>query len=366
MAHRGESFAQDVSCIADLKKLGSSRLPAMVRDYYNEGAMDLITLRDNEAAYDRYKILPRVLVNVASVDTSTEILGTKVSLPFGFSPAASQKLAHPDGEVATSRAAAKFGICMGLSSYSNYSLEDVGTQGLGNPYVIQMCVLRDRSITLQLLKRAEKSGYKALFLSVDVPVLGMRLNEVRNNFFLPEDMEWPNILSNGSDNTDKTNYDPSLDWEQTIPWLRENTSMQIWLKGVCSPADVELAIHYGVDGIIVSNHGGRQLDGVPATLDSLRLCADVARGRIPLAVDGGIRRGSDIFKALALGASYCFMGRIPIWGLAYAGQEGVELAIKILRQELLVTMALAGCQTVADINENHLSVLQPDGRLSKL
>ncbi|KAL4987455.1 FMN-dependent dehydrogenase [Aspergillus falconensis] len=366
MAHRGESFHKDVSCIADLKALGSSRLPAMVRDYYNEGAMDLITLRDNEAAFDRYKILPRVLINVANVDTSTEILGTKVSLPFGFSPAASQKLAHPDGELATSRAAAKFGICMGLSSYSNYSLEDVAAQGLGNPYVMQMCVLRDRSITMQLLKRAEKSGYKALFLSVDVPVLGMRLNEFRNSFLLPEDMEWPNILSNGSDLSNKTDYDPSLDWEKTIPWLREHTSMQIWLKGVCSPADVELAIHYGVDGIVISNHGGRQLDGVPATLDSLRLCADVAKGRIPLAIDGGIRRGSDIFKALALGASYCFMGRIPIWGLAYNGQEGVELAIKILRQELRVTMALAGCQTIADIRESHLSVLQPDGRLSKL
>ncbi|KAL4802441.1 FMN-dependent dehydrogenase [Aspergillus unguis] len=366
MAHRNESFHKNVSCIADLKALGSSKLPSMVRDYYNEGAMDLITLRDNEAAFDRYKILPRVLVNVANVDMSTEMLGTKVSLPFGFSPAASQKLAHPDGEVATSRAAAKYNICMGLSSYSNYSLEEVGAQGLGNPYAIQMCVLRDRSLTLQLLKRAEASGYKALFLSVDVPVLGMRLNEFRNSFLLPDDMEWPNILSNGSDLSNKTDYDPSLDWEQAIPWLREHTSMQIWLKGVCAPADVELAVHYGVDGIIISNHGGRQLDGVPATLDSLRLCASVARGRIPLAIDGGIRRGSDIFKALALGASYCFMGRIPIWGLACNGQEGVELAIKVLRQELRVTMALAGCRTIEEIRESHLSVLQPDGKLSKL
>ncbi|KAL4863613.1 hypothetical protein BDV12DRAFT_201929 [Aspergillus spectabilis] len=366
MANRAETFHKHVNCIADLKALGSSRLPTMVRDYYNEGAMDLITLRDNEAAYDRYKIMPRILINVANVDTRTEFLGTKVSLPFGFSPAASHKLAHPDGELATSRAAAKHGICMGLSSYSNYTLEDVAAQGLGNPYAMQMCVLRDRSITLQLLQRAEKAGYKALFLSVDVPVLGMRLNEYRNSFLLPEDMEWPNILTNGSDTSDKVGYDPSLDWETTIPWLREHTSMQIWLKGVCAPADVELAIHYGLDGIIISNHGGRQLDGSPATLDALRLCSEVARGRIPLAIDGGIRRGSDIFKALALGASYCFIGRIPIWGLAVNGQEGVELAIKILKRELLVTMALAGCRTIQDIRESHLSVLHPDGRLSKL
>ncbi|KAL4887808.1 FMN-dependent dehydrogenase [Aspergillus ambiguus] len=366
MAHRGETLSKDVSCIADLKKLGSRRLPPMVRDYYNEGAMDLITLRENEAAFDRYKILPRTLVNVDKIDTSTEILGSKVALPFGFSPAASQKLAHPDGEVAVSRAAAKYGICMGLSSYSNYSLEDVAAQGLGNPYAMQMCVLRDRSLTVQLLQRAEKAGYKALFLSVDVPVLGKRLNEYRNNYELPKDMSWPNILSNGSDTSNRTDYDPSLDWESTIPWLRAHTKLQIWLKGVCNPDDVELAIKYGVDGIVISNHGGRQLDGIPATLDSLRLCAPVAKGRIPLAVDGGIRRGSDIFKALALGASYCFMGRIPIWGLAYDGQDGVELAIKILRQELMITMALAGCRSIDEINESYLGIMKPDGILSKL
>ncbi|KAH3105518.1 hypothetical protein KXX00_004113 [Aspergillus fumigatus] len=351
MAHRGETLHNEVSCIADLKALGSSKLPKMVRDYYNEGAMDLITLRENEAAFDRYKILPRVLRNVDNVDTTTEILGTKVSLPFGFSPAASQKLAHPDGELAASRAAAKYGICMGLSSYSNYSLEDVAAQGTGNPYVMQMCVLRDRSITIQLL---------------DVPVLGKRLNEYRNSYTLPEDMNWPNILSCGADTSNRTDYDPSLDWETTIPWLRKHTSLQIWLKGICSPADVELAIHYGVDGIVISNHGGRQLDGIPATLDALRLCAPIARGRIPLAIDGGIRRGSDIFKALALGASYCFVGRIPIWGLAYNGQEGVELAIRILQQELKITMALAGCTSISDINESYLSVLNANGQLAKL
>ncbi|KAE8372034.1 FMN-dependent dehydrogenase [Aspergillus bertholletiae] len=342
MAHRGETLHKDISCIADLKAQGSKKLPRMVRDYYNEGAMDLITLRENEAAFDRYKIRPRILINVDQIDTSTEIFGTKVTFPLGFSPAASQKLAHPDGEAAASRAAAKYNLCMGLSSYSNYSLEDVAAQGCGNPYAMQMCVLKDRSLTLQLLERAEKAGYKALFLSVDVPLLGKRLNEYRNNYTLPEDMSWPNILSHGKDTSNRTDYDPSLDWETTIPWLRKHTKLQIWLKGVYTPEDVELAIQYGVDGVIISNHGGRQLDGVPATLDALRECAPVAAGRIPLAIDGGIRRGSDIFKAVALGASHCFVGRIPIWGLAWGGQEGVELAIKILLQEFRITMALAG------------------------
>ncbi|BCR84616.1 alpha-hydroxy acid oxidase [Aspergillus chevalieri] len=366
MAHRGETLHKHISCIADLKALGSKNLPVMVKDYYNEGAMDLITLRENEAAFDRYKIRPRILVNVDQVDTSTEILGTKVTLPLGFSPAASQRLAHPDGEVGASRAAAKYGICMGLSSYSNYSLEDVAAQGSGNPYVMQMCVLRDRSITVQLLERAEKAGYKALFLSVDVPVLGKRLNEYRNEYQLPEDMSWPNILSNGSDTSSRTEYDPSLDWENTIPWLRKHTKLPIWLKGVHTPEDIELAIKYGIDGIVISNHGGRQLDGVPATLDALRDCAPVAAGRIPLAIDGGIRRGSDIFKALALGASCCFVGRIPIWGLAYGGQEGVELAIKILHQELKITMALAGCRKISDIHKSHLSIIKSDGVLARL
>ncbi|KAJ6031309.1 hypothetical protein N7540_002041 [Penicillium herquei] len=384
MAHRGESLHKDVCCIADLKEMAGKKLPIMYRDYYNGGAMDLITLRENETAYDRYKIRPRILVNVENVDTSTEFLGTKVSLPFSFGPTASHKLAHRDGELATSRAAAKYNMGMGLSSYATYPLEEVIEQSLGNPYFMQMCVLKDRAITIQLLERAEKAGYKALFLSVDVPVLGMRLNEHRNDFRIPDDMTYPNILSSGADSSDRTDYgevlskkytigrrlikvlDPTLDWETAIPWLRENTSLPIWLKGVCSPEDVELAIKYGIDGIVISNHGGRQLDGAPSTLDALRICAPVARGRIPITIDGGIRRGSDIFKALALGASHCFLGRIPVWGLAYDGQDGVELAIKILRQELKITMALAGCRTINEIKPSYLSILQPDGILAKL
>ncbi|KAJ5738950.1 hypothetical protein N7493_002105 [Penicillium malachiteum] len=366
MSHRGETLHKDVCCIADLKKMGGKKLPIMYRDYYNGGAMDLITLQENETAYDRYKIRPRILVNVENIDTSTEFLGTKVSLPFSFGPAASHKLAHRDGELATSRAAAKYNMGMGLSSYATYPLEEVIEQSLGNPYFMQMCVLKDRAITIQLLERAEKAGYKALFLSVDVPVLGKRLNEYRNEFRIPEDMTYPNILSSGADTSDRTDYDPTLDWESAIPWLRKHTSLPIWLKGVCSPEDVELAIQQGIDGIVISNHGGRQLDGVPSTLDALRICAPVARGRIPITIDGGIRRGSDIFKALALGATHCFLGRIPVWGLAYDGQDGVELAIKILRQELKITMALAGCRTINEIQPSYLSILQPNGILARL
>lgn len=168
------------------------------------------------------------------------------------------------------------------------------------------------------------AGYKALFLSVDVPVLGRRLGEMRTNFTLPKNLSFPNLLSNGADEfldpDAKVNgpqaFDDTLEWEEVIPWLRKHTKMQIWLKGVLSPEDVEQAVTAGVDGVIVSNHGGRQLDGVPATLDALRQCAPIAKGHIKIAVDGGIRRGSDIFKAIALGADFCFLGRIAIWGLA--------------------------------------------------
>ncbi|BCS30189.1 alpha-hydroxy acid oxidase [Aspergillus puulaauensis] len=352
MANRPPALDPDVHTIDDLKRLGSAKLPLMYREYYNEGSMDLLTIHENETAFNRYKIRPRALVDVAEIDTSAEIFGCRVSCPLGISPSAMHKLAHPDGEVATSQAAANQGVAMALSSYSTCSLEDVAQEGngRGNPYAIQMCVLKDRAITVQLLKRAEAQGYKALFLSVDNAVLGKRLNEYRNSFALPGDMSWPNILSHSSDSSEGVEYDASLNWETTIPWLRQQTNLQIWLKGVNRPSDIELAIKHNVDGILISNHGGRQLDGMPATIDVLRECAPIAKGRIPLAIDGGIRRGSDIFKALAMGASHCFVGRVAIWGLAYNGREGVELGLKILLQELRITMALAGLMPLSKGN----------------
>ena len=376
MANRAPNLDDKVFSISDLKYEGSKKLPKATRDYYNEGAMDMVTLKDNENAYDKFKIRPRVLRNVSNVDLSTSIFGQTISMPFGISPTAMHRLAHPDGEEATSRAAATFNLPMCLSSYANTSLEDVKRNGNGNPYMMQMCIVKDRNITLQLLKRAQAAGYKAMFISVDVPVLRRRLNEMRNNFTLPEDLAFPNILSTGGAEFSAKDevrgdgpqaFDDALEWEEIIPWLKENAGdMQIWLKGVSSPADVEMAIRCGVDGIVVSNHGGRQLDGVPATIDALAECAPVAGGRIQIAVDGGIRRGTDIFKALALGAQYVFIGRIAIWGLAYGGQSGVELALQILQHELQTAMALAGCRNVSDIGREHLSVLGQNNLLARL
>ncbi|GAB7351544.1 hypothetical protein MBLNU459_g2177t2 [Dothideomycetes sp. NU459] len=309
--------------------------------------MDLITLQDNEAAYDRYKLRPRVMVRVSNIDMTTSIFGTTVAFPFGFSPAAMHELAHPDGEVATSSAAAKNNICMCLSSYSTKSLEQVIAQRQSNPYGIQICFHKDRNRTLKVLRRAEAAGFKAAFVSVDAPVLGIRVNEYRNSFKIPEGVTWPNFQDgevplSESDHA-ALNYDADITWDESLAWLRAHTKMEIWLKGITSPEDVALAIEFGADGVLISNHGGRQLDGVPATLDALRDCAPIAVGKVKIGVDGGIRRGSDIFKAIALGADFCFAGRVPIWGLAYKGEYGVDLTIKILMREFAITMALCGC-----------------------
>ncbi|KAK6387175.1 hypothetical protein LTS17_000441 [Exophiala oligosperma] len=409
MANRGRTLDPEVFCIRDLKEKASKNLPKMYREYFNEGAMDMITLRDNEAAFDRYRIRPRILKNVSHIDTSTTIWGSKVLFPFGFSPAAMHRLAHPEGEVGTSRACAALNVAMGLSAYSTDSLEDVIEQGSGktNPYAMQVSLLKDKKLTLQLLNRAEKAGYKAILLTVDAPMLGRRLNEFRNGFGMPKDMRYPNIAPDmdasnleGGDNELAYGTFPSptlksstiqhaqhsrknslisimltspvlgtengVNWDEAISYVKGHTNLQIWVKGLYTAEDVATAISYGLDGVVISNHGGRQLDSVPATLDALRECAPVAKGKIPIAIDGGIRRGTDIFKAIALGADFCFAGRIPIWGLAYNGSKGVELAINLLYDEFKLAMGLAGCKSVSEINRGHLSILETNGILSKL
>ncbi|KAL4736984.1 FMN-dependent dehydrogenase [Aspergillus similis] len=371
MANRGKTYDPKVHSIQDLERLGSNKMSKMYREYYNEGAMDLITLRENKSAYDRYLIRPRVLRNVANLDTSTTILGSKVKFPFGFSPTAMHALAHPDGEVATSKAAAASSILMGLSCYSTMNLEDVIAHAQGNPYAMQLSLLKNKEAMIQMIKRAEAAGFKALFLTIDVPYLGRRLNEFRNNFNMPRGMEYPNLfpglgVSNLDDGNELMDYDCSWEWPQLVPFFRQHTKMQIWGKGIYPAADAELAIIHGLDGIVISNHGGRQLDSVPSTLDVLREVAPVAKGKITIAIDGGIRRGTDIFKALALGADFCLAGRPAIWGLAYDGQAGVELAVNLLYDEFRNCMALAGCKNISEISRDHLSLLQQDGRLLKL
>ncbi|OJJ79194.1 alpha-hydroxy acid oxidase [Aspergillus glaucus CBS 516.65] len=354
--------------VKDIQDEAKKKLPQLYRYYFNEGAGEMVSLRDNENAFARYKLRPRVLRDVEEVDTTTEIFRTKVSFPLGFAPAAAHRLAHSDAERGTSRAASHNGIAMCLSTWSTTSPEEVIAQSSGNPYAMQVSFFKDIEVTRCIIKRAEAAGYKALFVSVDLPVIGSRRNEQRNKWAFPSHIGFPSLQGATDDlmATYAAGYDASIRWDKIIPWLRKTTKMEIWLKGVSTAEDVQLAIEHEVDGVVISNHGGRQLDGQPATLDALRECGPVARGRIPLAIDGGIRSGADIFKALALGASMCFVGRIPIWGLAYNGEAGVDIALKILLEEFRHTMKFMGCRTIQDINPSHLSLLQMDGRLAKL
>uniref|UniRef100_A0A060T3Y3 Oxidase FUB9 n=1 Tax=Blastobotrys adeninivorans TaxID=409370 RepID=A0A060T3Y3_BLAAD len=369
--NRAVTYDTNVHCIADLEAEANKRLSPMARDFYSGGSMDLITLSENKSSYDNYRLRPRVMVDVTHVDTRTTCLGSEVAFPLGFSPAANHGLAHPDGELGTSRAAAKKGVNMVLSSWSNYHSSDVAMQGkdAGISYAQQLCAVRHEETNFSIIKNAEEAGYKALFLSVDCPWLGRRLNEMKNSFALPPHLSFPNYPWINSSTMvsadDRTQYDASLTWDY-IAKLKKHTKMQIWLKGILTAEDAARAVEAGADGIVVSNHGGRQLDGAMSTLDALPEVVEAVNGRIPVHIDGGIRRGSDIFKALALGADYCWVGRIPLWGLAYNGEEGVSLALNILHDEFRVVMALMGCTSVTDIKPEHLARLGTDGRLHKV
>ena len=267
-----------------------------------------------------------MLVDVSNVDTSTTIWGHKVAFPLGISPAGIQTMAHPDGEAGTSRAAAKKGINMIVSSFSNYPLPDVVKAGRDvGPiqHSIQLYTMKDRALQERIIKLAEAQGCKAIFLTADSPVLGVRYHEKRHDFRTPAGLDFP-IIGWKSEEVRSRRHgagftvfnDDSHSWTREIPWLRARTNMEIWIKGVLTAEDTQLAVEYSCDGILVSNHGGRQLDGVPATLDALPECVEAAAGKIRIHVDGGFRRGQDIFKALALGAECCWVGRPAIWGLA--------------------------------------------------
>lgn len=233
--------------------------------------------------------------------------------------------------------------------------------------------MRDRDLQLKIIQEAELQGCKAIFLTADSPVLGVRYNEWRNDFRTPMGLSFPNIGLTSEKIQQQTHDDGFMtfnedahSWAREIPWLRSKTKMQIWIKGVLTAEDTLKAIEMGCDGILVSNHGGRQLDGVPASIDALPECVAAANGRIPIHIDGGIRSGTDIFKALALGAECCWVGRPALWGLAYDGEKGVELMIETLHTEFKRCMQLTGCNSVKDITKASLGIVRSDGPLARL
>lgn len=370
--NRATVYDDKVYCISDLEREATLKLPPMARDFYNGGSMDLKTVAENKSAYDRYRLRPRVMIDVSKVDPSTECLGSNVSFPLGFSPSANHGMTHPDAEAGTSRAAAKKGVNMVLSSWTNTPPSIVVQQGIHseNSYAHQLSIVKDEETNMSIIRNAEAAGFKALFVSVDCPWLGRRLNEMKNCLTLPEDCSFPCfpfLESGASMITD----DPRLQYAANLEWsfvkdLKKKTKLQIWLKGILTAEDAELAIQAGADGIVLSNHGGRQLDGALATIDALPEIVKQVKGRIPVHIDGGIRRGSDIFKALALGADYCWVGRVALWGLAYKGEEGVSIALNILYDEFCLVMALMGCKSIKDIGPQHLARMATDGTFHKL
>lgn len=315
-------------------------------------------------------------------------------LPLCVAPAAMQKMAHPHGEEAMGKACGTFGTVMGLSTFSTSSLEDVaaaanaarasvGLSG-GAECVLQMYLFENRDTSVELVRRAEKAGFKAVVLTVDTPQFGRRLTELRNGFKVPPHLRMANFrgdVRTGSElrtiakeKPSSTNdvgvattnkNDASLTWE-AVKFLKGITTLPIWLKGIMTEEDAELAIEYGADAIVVSNHGGRQLDGVPATLDMLPAIVEVVRGRVPVHFDGGVRRGSDIFKALCLGADIVWIGRPALWALACNGAEGVTKCLEILRDEFSACMALSGRPSLRDLNPSCLMWRESNGRLSRL
>jgi len=350
--------------VPDYEKACQSTLEPSANDYFQSGAMDEHTLADNLDAYRRIKFLPRVLRDVSDVTSDTSIAAETLSSPLIISPTAFLGMAHPDGELAVARAAETARTVMICSTLSNYPIEEI-TASTNASVWFQLYVYKDKQATLGLIERAKNAGCKALVITVDAPFLGQRERDVKNQFQLPAHLSARNLHAlDHSVLPDKTGHsglahyfenliDKRLSWRD-ISWIKQHANMPVYLKGILHPKDAHLAVEYGVDGIIVSNHGGRQLDGSIASIDALPAIARVINYQIPIILDGGIRRGTDILKALALGAQCVGIGRPVIWGLSQSGQQGVEHVFNILNAELKLAMALAGCSRVSDINNDIL------------
>jgi len=322
--------------VDDYEPLAKQVLPADVFDYYAGGAGDEWTLAENRRAFEDWVIRPRMLTGAWPADPSSEILGTPIAFPVLVAPWAYQKRAHPEGELATARAAARAGTVMVVSSTAFEYLEDVAGASDG-PKWWQLYVFTDRGMTVDMLHRVHAAGFGAVCLTVDFPDVGLRHRDTRNDFQIAIGLR-----------SNELTYAPDLTWDD-LDWIREAAPVPLLVKGLLTAEDARIAVEAGVDAIVASNHGGRQLDSVRAPVTVLPEIVEAVDGRIPVLVDGGFRRGTDVFKALALGASAVLVGRPACWGLAAAGEDGVADVLRILRAELENTMVLAGTRSVAEI-----------------
>lgn len=327
--------------VFDYEALAQARMVPGAWDYYQSGSDDEVTLRANRAAFERIRLRPRVLVDVSACDLRTAVLGTPVNLPIMIAPSAFHGLAHPEGECATARGAGKAGAVLIVSTSSTRSIEDIAAAASG-PLWFQLYVF-DRGGAERLVARATAAGCQALVLTVDAPRWGHKERSIRSGFRVPAKANF----TAGEASKDTI----PLSWE-VVSWLKSLTSLPLILKGIFTAEDALLAVEYGADAIVVSNHGGRQLDGVAASIEVLPEVVEAVAERCEVYVDGGIRRGTDVLKALALGARAVLIGRPALWGLAVGGAEGVAHVLELLRSELELAMALSGRTSLAGIDRS--------------
>lgn len=348
--------------LADFEREAAGRLTHMAWDYFRGGAGDEVALAENRRAFARWSLRYRVLAGVGARDTASTVLGTPVRCPVLIAPTAFHQLACPEGEVATARAAGAEGTIMVLSTLANRAVEEVLAAASG-PVWFQLYVYKDRGLTEALVRRAEAAGCRALVLTVDAPLLGRRERDVKNRFHLPPELRVRNVLAHGCDQLGPDSHDsglasyvsrllePGLSWRD-LEWLRGLTRLPILLKGVVRGDDAARAVELGAAGVVVSNHGGRQLDAAPASLDALEEVAQAVAGRAEVLLDGGVRRGTDVLTALALGARAVLIGRPVLWGLAVDGEPGVRRVLSLLRDEVDHGLALLGCRSPAEVSRD--------------
>ena len=347
--------------LAEIEAAAKERLTALAYEYYVGGANDEVTVRENRSAFERLALRYHVLVDVRQRSTKTTVLGAPVDFPVLVAPTAFQRLACDDGEIATARAAKAAGTVMILSTASTCAIEDVAA--VGGRQWFQLYVYSDRGLTKALVERAEACGMGAVVLTVDAPVLGRRERDLRNRFHLPDGVRLANVPSSGSvpmptghgdsglANHFASGIDAGLTWPD-VEWLRSITRLPVLIKGIVRGDDAAKAVDHGASGIIVSNHGGRQLDTAIASVRALPEVVDAVAGRADVLLDGGVRRGTDVIKAIALGARAVLIGRPVVWGLASGGEAGARRVLDLLRAEVDLALALCGCPTIGDISRD--------------
>jgi isopentenyl diphosphate isomerase/L-lactate dehydrogenase-like FMN-dependent dehydrogenase len=352
----------EAHCVADFERLAQERLDPGAFGYYAGGAGDELALAGNVEAWRRLRLRPRVLVDVSAVSTATTVLGTAVSMPLLVAPTAIQRLAHADGEPATARAAAAAGTLLCLSTLATATPADVASAAPGAPRWFQLYVFRDRGVTRALVEQAVAHGFGAIVLTVDAPRLGRRERDFRTGFRVPAEIVVPSMAAlgpwAGATPLELLGaIDPGLSWRD-LDELRALSPLPLVLKGIQTAEDAELACEHGVDAIVVSNHGGRQLDAVAPTAKLLPEIVDAVGGRVEVYVDGGIRRGTDVVKALALGARAVLVGRPVLWGLACDCEAGALRVLELLRDEIELALALVGCAGPEAVTPAHLAVVR--------